>query len=165
MKTFEKFIEQLSTEKAKQFTAFVEETGKEETFWIPNSKFEIENKKLKIDEMFWTDKLKEIQNPREPELVDVVSKSYEKGEKATKLTVEVLFNEQAINLFVWMPNSQIENMSLTKDEEDNRTYTVTVPTWAWDSGYSNAISRQLEFYNKDEEKFSAKDFSIISKIS
>lgn len=164
MKTFEKFTEQHSTEKAKQFSAFVEETGREETFWLPNSKFEIEGKTLKVEEAFWTDKINEIKNPTEADLIEVVSKSYDKGEKATKLTIEVLFNDQTIDLYVWMPNSQIENMNLTKDKEDNKVYTVIIPKWAWESGYNNAISRQLEFYNKDEEKFSAKDFSIKSKV-
>lgn len=165
MKTFAKYQELRKSDKAILIKTHVEETAQEETFWLPLSKIELKGNSLSVDSEFWTDKLKEFQNPLEEESVVVESSAYDKGDKATKLIVEVLFNENAQKLFVWIPNSKIIDLEVGKDEEENKLYKVTVAKWAWESSYKDAISRQLEFWNKDEEKYSHKDFKLLSKVS
>ena len=63
MKTFEVFTEKKRTENAILVSAFVDEVGKEETFFVPLSKLEIRGEKLLVDEDFWISKLEDIKNP------------------------------------------------------------------------------------------------------
>lgn len=158
MKVLNSFTIKQKSELAVLITAFIEELGKESTFWLPNSKITQTDEEIQINEEFWALKLEELKTPKQPSQSGIHSKVYEKGEKATKLAVEVLFNEKAF------PNSQIEDMNLSKDEEENRVYIVKVPQWIWEKGYSNAIEKQLDFYNKDESKYSKDDFTLISKV-
>ncbi|CAA7392422.1 hypothetical protein [Chryseobacterium fistulae] len=121
-----------------------------------------QNELLTLNRLLWS--IFQDSTPKQPSQAGIHSKVYEKGEKATKLAVEVLFNEKAFQMFLWFPNSQIEDMNLSKDEEENRVYIVKVPQWIWEKGYSNAIEKQLDFYNKDESKYSKDDFTLISKV-
>lgn len=165
MKTIKTFTVKKRQEKAILVFALIEETGKEETFWLPVSKITESENEILIEEEFWNLKLDELKNPKEPETVRLHSKSYDKGEKATKITVEVLFNEKAFDLFMWFPNSQIEDMKLSQDEEEHRIYIITIAKWIWESGYEKALTKQLEYYNKDEQKYSKEDFTLISQLS
>lgn len=165
MKTIKSFTVKKRQEKAILISAFIEETNKEETFWLPLSKITESENEIQIEEEFWNLKLEELKSPKEPETIQIHSKSYDKGEKATKITVEVIFNEQAFDLFIWFPNSQIEDMKLSQDEEEHRIYIITVAKWIWESGYEKAITKQLEYYNKQENKYSKEDFTLASQLS
>lgn len=164
MKKFANFKEEKKTEKAILISTAVEETGRTESFWLPLSKVEINSQEISIDPDFWMDKLAELKSPKE-ETTIIHSSVYEKGEKATKLIIEVLFQEKAQQLFLWIPNSKISNLEITKDEEENKINKVTVPKWIWENSYSDAISYQLEFWNKDDNKYSSEDFKLLSKIN
>lgn len=164
MKTLETFTEKKKTEKAILITAFVQETNKEESFWLPLSKVEISGEKISIDETLWNSKIEEMKNPTEGENIIIQSSAYDKGEKATKLVVDVLFNENAQKVFIWMPNSQIVKMEEEQDEEENQIFKVTLPKWLWESAYKNSLEHQLEFWNKEEEKYQVSDFKLLSKL-
>lgn len=162
MKILTSFTITKKQEYAVLISAHVEELEKEVSFWLPLSKITQTEKEIQIDEEFWTKKLDELKAPKE--VVQIHSRICETGEKATKLVVEVLFNEKAVELFLWFPNSQIENVETTHDEENNEVFIVMVAKWIWDKGYSSAIEKQLQYYNKDEVKYSESDFTLISKI-
>lgn len=164
MKTFEKFTEKKRTEKAILISAFVPETTKEESFWLPLSKVEISGEKISIDETLWQSKIEELKNPTERDNIIVESSAFDKGDKATKLIVEVLFNENAQKIFIWMPNSQIIKMEEEKDEEETPIFKVTLPKWLWESTYKNSLEHQLEFWNKEETKYTISDFKLLSKL-
>lgn len=164
MKKLQSFKEEKRTEKAILISVEIEETGKVESFWLPLSKVEINGREISIDADFWVTKLEDLKNPKEDNNI-IYSSAYEKGEKATKLIIEVLFQEKAQELFLWIPNSKVSDLQIEDGEEGNKIYKVTVPKWIWESAYSEAIKYQLEFWNKEENKFSADDFKLLSKIS
>lgn len=165
MKILEKFTEQRRTEKAILIKAFLSETGKEENFWLPLSKVEIKGNIISIlEEDFWKEKLNELKEPKDEKTVIVTSSAYEKGEKATKLSVQVQFNEQAFELFLFVPNSKVQDLETKKDEEGNKYFNVTMPKWVWESVYSSGIDRQLEFYNREEQKYSSNNFTLLSNV-
>lgn len=163
MKTIEKYVEQKRTDKAILITVFVDETLRSETFWLPLSKIEITNNTIRIEEEMWKSKLDELQNPTE-KIVQVESSVYDKGEKATRIVVHILFRENEEQLFIWLPNSKVINLQVSKDHEGKNTFLVTVPQWLWESAYQNSISKQLEFWNKNEDKYSEQDFKLLSKV-
>lgn len=163
MKTIEKYVEQKRTEKAILITAYIVETARNETFWLPLSKIEITGNVIKVDGELWNSKVTELQNPTE-KMVQVESSVYDKGEKATRLVVDVLFRENEEKLFIWIPNSMVANLEVSKDPENKNLYLVTVPEWSWESAYQNSISKQLEFWNKKEATYSIDDFKLLSKV-
>lgn len=150
------------TDKAVLIKCFLTETGKDESFWLPKSKIDLNTGEI-TDDNFWNEKIQELKKPKEDPMVIIKSKAYEKGEKATKLIVDVEFNGKPIELFVWLPNSQIIDMNL-KNEGEDKLYLVTAKDWVWQNSYNKAIDYQLEFYNKDEIKFSHSDFKLLSPV-
>lgn len=144
-------------------SAQVDELEKELSFWLPLSKITQTEKEIQIDEEFWTKKLEELKAPKE--VVQINSRICETGEKATKVAVEVLFNDKVVEMFLWFPNSQIENVETTQDEENREIFIVMVAKWIWEKAYSSAIEKQLQYYNKDEVKYSESDFTLISKLN
>lgn len=163
MKKLQNFTEEKRTEKAILISVQVAETGKKESFWLPLSKAEIKGTDISIDADFWETKLEELKNPKEDNRI-IYSSAYEKGEKATKLIIEVQFQEKVQELFLWIPNSKISDLQLEEGEEGEKIYKVTVPNWIWESAYSDVITHQLEFWNKEEARFSADDFKVLSKV-
>ncbi len=105
---------------------------------MPLSKAEINGQEISINADFWATKLEAIKNPKEENTV-IYSSAYEKGEKATKIIIEVLFQENAKELFLWLPNSVVSDLQIEDGEEGNKIYKVTVPAWIWKNAYSDAI--------------------------
>ena len=114
MKTIVNFEEVKRTEKAVLIKTNVEELNQEVTFWLPLSKVIFEDSTIQVDDDVWTKKVEELKQPKEEEKVGVISKAYEKGDKATKLVVEVKVNdkEETSDLWVFIANSQIENIDI-----------------------------------------------------
>lgn len=164
MKVLTSFEIKKKSEFAVLISAQIEELEKEVSFWLPLSKITETDKEIQIDSEFWKLKLEELKKPQETEKIQVHSSLFEKGEKATKLSIEVLFNERAIEMFLWFPNSQILNVENSTNEENREVFIVTLAKWIWEKGFSNAIQKQLQYYNKDEVKFSETDFTLISKL-
>lgn len=165
MKVLSSFTIKRKTEFAVLISANVDELNQDLSFWLPLSKITETEKEIQIDDEFWNTKLEELKTPKEVEKVQIYSSINEKGEKATKLAIEVLFNERAIEMFLWFPNTQIENVESTQDEENKEIFIVTLPKWIWEKGFTSAIEKQLQYYNKDEVKYSESDFTLISKIN
>lgn len=163
MKTIEKFTEKKRTDKAVLISAYIEETGREETFWLPLSRLEITGQTIKIEVELWDSKLVELKEPTE-KLVQVESSVYDKGEKATRLVVDVLFKDNEEQLFIWVPNSQVFNLEAKKNDEDRNIYIVSVPEWVWISVYQSSVDKQLEFWNKNEQKYTRDDFKLLSRV-
>ena len=70
MKTFANYQEVKRSEKAILIKTQVEETGQEETFWLPLSKVEIKDNTLSVlEDDIWETKLKELTTPKEEEMV------------------------------------------------------------------------------------------------
>lgn len=81
MKTFTSFTEKKRTNQAVLISAFVEETGKNESFFLPLSVTKIEGNTLSVDDDFWKAKLVEMQDPTTEKLVAISTALYEPGEK------------------------------------------------------------------------------------
>lgn len=166
MKTFANYQEVKRSEKAILIKTEVEETGKEESFWLPLSKIEIKDNTLSILENdIWETKLQELTTPKEVEMINIFSNTYDKGEKATKLSVNVKVpnQEEEKEFWVFIPNSQVENVEKSDDK-----FKVSLPLWLWTNSYSNAIQYQLDhFYNKDktDDLLKVDDFILLSATS
>ena len=166
MKTFEKFEELKRSEKAILIKTELEETQKEESFWLPLSKVEINENSLTIlDGDIWEAKLQELTAPKEVEMIKVFSNVYDKGEKATKIGVNVKVpnQEEEKEFWVFIPNSQIQNVEKTEDK-----FKITLPKWLWTNSFLNSVQYQLDhFYNKDktEELLKVDDFILLSSTS
>lgn len=163
MKTFEKFEELKKSEKAILIKTEVAETNKEESFWLPLSKIEIKENSLTIlEDEIWEAKLQELTTPKETEMIKVFSNVYDKGEKATKIGVNVKVpnQDEEKEFWVFVPNSQIQNVEKADDK-----FKVTLPKWLWTSSFLNSVQYQLDhFYNKDktEDLLKADDFILLS---
>lgn len=166
MKTFENFEELKRSEKAILIKTEVAETNKEESFWLPLSKIEIKDNSLTIlDDDIWEAKLQELTTPKETEMIKVFSNVYDKGEKATKIGVNVKVpdQEEEKEFWVFVPNSQIQNVEKADDK-----FKVTLPKWLWTSSFNNSVQYQLDhFYNKDktEDLLKVDDFILLSSTS
>lgn len=165
MKTFSTFQEVQRTEKAILVKTNVEELNQELSFWLPLSKVEISENILSVPADVWEKKLAELKEPKEVENIKVFSNVYDKGEKATKLSVNVKVPNQddEKEFWVFIPNSQISNV-----EKDNDKFKVTLPQWLWEKSFSNSVQYQLDnFYNKDKEDnlYKIEDFILLSSTS
>lgn len=167
MKTFEVFTEKKRTENAILVSAFVDEVGKEETFFVPLSKLEIQDKKLLIDEDFWSGKLEEIKNPAPEKMLTLISALYDKGEKSTKVAVKARLKsfDKINDVWLFLPNSKIVSVEEISEIEEEPTFKITLPEWVYNSALKSALEYQLtNFWNKgvaEDQKFSVEDFTIL----
>lgn len=167
MKTFEVFTEKKRTENAILVSAFVDEVGKEETFFVPLSKLEIQDKKLLIDEDFWSSKLEEIKNPAPEKMITMISALYEEGEKSTKVAVKARLKsfDKVNDIWLFLPNSKVATVEKLTENEEEPQFKITLPEWVYNSALKSALEYQLtNFWNKDvaeDQKFSVEDFTIL----
>ncbi|WP_027375680.1 hypothetical protein [Kaistella palustris] len=167
MKTFEVFTEKKRTENAILVSAFVDEVGKEETFFVPLSKLEIQDKKLLIDDDFWSSKLNDIKNPAPEKMITMISALYDKGEKSTKVAVKARLKsfDKVNEVWLFLPNSKISSMEEMTEIEEEPQYKITLPEWVYNSALKSALEYQLtNFCNKDfadDQKYSVEDFTIL----
>lgn len=166
MKTFEVFTEKKRTENAILVSAFVDEVGKE-TFFVPLSKLEIQDKKLLIDDDFWSSKLEEIKNPAPEKMITMISALYEKGEKSTKVAVKARLKsfDKVNDIWLFLPNSKVATVEKLNENEEEPQFKITLPEWVYNSALKSALEYQLtNFWNKDvaeDQKFSVEDFTIL----
>ena len=150
------------TEKAILINAKLPELEKETDFWLPKSKITVAENEITMEQDFSLIKLEEVTNP-EPKndiLVEVSSKVSDKGEKATKIIIDVKFNKTTdTELWLYIPNSQIKEVK----KLDNG-FILVIPEWVYNSSLKSSIDRKLEFYNKEEVKYGHEDFEIISNV-
>ena len=167
MKTFEVFTEKKRTENAILVSAFVVEVGKEETFFVPLSKLQIQDKKLLIDDDFWSSKLEEIKNPAPEKMITMISALYEKGEKSTKVAVKARLKsfDKVNDIWLFLPNSKVATVEKLTENEEEPQFKITLPEWVYNSALKSALEYQLtNFWNKDvaeDQKFSVEDFTIL----
>lgn len=167
MKTFEVFTEKKRTENAILVSAFVDEVGKHETFFVPLSKLEIQGEKLLIDDDFWNSKLIEIKNPAPEKMIAMISTIYEKGEKSAKVAVKARLKsfDKINDVWLFLPNSKIVTMEKITEIEDEPKFKITLPEWVYNSALKSALEYQLtNFWNKDiaeDQKYSVEDFTIL----
>jgi hypothetical protein len=167
MKTFEVFTEKKRTENAILVSAFVDEVGKEETFFVPLSKLEIQDKKLLIDDDFWSSKLEEIKNPAPEKMITMISALYDKGEKSTKVAVKARLKsfDKVNDIWLFLPNSKIATVVKVTEIEEESKFKITLPEWVYNSALKSALEYQLtNFWNKDvaeDQKYSVEDFTIL----
>lgn len=170
MKTFTSFTEKKQTNQAVLISAFVEETGKHETFFLPLSVTKIEGNTLSIDDDFWKIKLLEMQNPTTVKLVTISTALYEPGEKSAKVSVSARLKslDRIYEIWLFLPNSKIEDVTGTQNEDGETNYTIKVPQWVYESALKNALEYQLNnFWNKDKELddyYTAEDFTVLNEI-
>lgn len=167
MKTFEVFTEKKRTENAILVSAFVDEVGKEETFFIPLSKLEIQGDKLLIDDHFWNSKLMEIKNPAPEKMITMISALYDKGEKSTKVAVKARLKsfDKVNDIWLFLPNSKVATVEKVTENEDESQFKITLPEWVYHSALKSALEYQLtNFWNKDiaeDQKYTVEDFTIL----
>lgn len=167
MKTFEVFTEKKRTENAILVSAFVDEVGKEETFFVPLSKLEIRGEKLLVDEDFWISKLEDIKNPAPEKMITMISALYDKGEKSTKVAVKGRLKsfDKVNDIWLFLPNSKVAKVEKVTGIEDEPRFKITLPEWVYNSALKSALEYQLtNFWNKDiaeDQKYTVEDFTII----
>lgn len=167
MKTFAVFTEKKRTENAILVSAFIEELGKEEIFFVPLSKLEIRGEKLLVDEDFWSSKLEEIKNPAPEKMITMISALYEKGEKSTKVAVKARLKsfDKVNDIWLFLPNSKVATVEEVTENEDEPRFKITLPEWVYNSALKSALEYQLtNFWNKDiaeDQKYTVEDFTII----
>lgn len=167
MKTFEVFTEKKRTENAILVSAFVDEVGKEETFFVPLSKLEIKGEKLLIDADFWNSKLMEIKNPAPEKMITMISALYDKGENSTKVAVKARLKsfDKVNDIWLFLPNSKVAKVEEVTEIEDEPRFKITLPEWVYNSALKSALEYQLtNFWNKDiseDQKYTVEDFTII----
>lgn len=167
MKTFEVFTEKKRTENAILVSAFVDEVGKEETFFVPLSRLEIQGEKLLIDEGFWSSKLEEIKNPAPEKMLTLISALYDKGERSTKVAVKARLKsfDKINDVWLFLPNSKIASVEEISEIEEEPKFKITLPEWVYNSALKSALEYQLtNFWNKDvpeDQKYSLEDFTIL----
>ncbi|WP_313504561.1 hypothetical protein [Kaistella carnis] len=167
MKTFEVFTEKKRTENAILVSAFVDEVGKEETFFVPLSKLEIKGEKLLIDEGFWSSKLEEIKNPAPEKMLTLISALYDKGERSSKVAVKARLKsfDKINDVWLFLPNSKIASVEEISEIEEEPKFKITLPEWVYNSALKSALEYQLtNFWNKDvpeDQKYSLEDFTIL----
>lgn len=167
MKIFEKFTEKRRTDNAILITAFVEEVGKEETFFVPLSKLDIQGEKILIDDSFWSSKLNEIKNPEPVKMINLISPIFEKGAKSSKVAVKARLKsmDKILDIWLFLPNSKVAAVEKVRKDEDEVQFKVSVPEWVYNSAIKNALEYQLmHFWNKDiaeDEKYHIEDFTLL----
>lgn len=167
MKTFEVFTERKRTENAILVSAFVDEVGKEETFFVPLSKLVIQGEKLLIDDDFWNSKLIDIKNPAPEKITTMISSLYEKGEKSTKVAVKARLKsfDKVNDIWLFLPNSKVATVEEVTENEEEPKFKITLPEWVYNSALKSALEYQLtNFWNKDvpeDQKYSLEDFTIL----
>lgn len=167
MKIFEKFTEKRRTESAILITTFVEEVGKEQTFFIPLSKSEIQGEKILIDDSFWSSKLNELQNPEPVQMINMISPIFEKGKKSSKVSVKARLKsmDKILDIWLFLPNSKVSAVEKVTEDDDAVQFKISVPEWVYNSAIKNALEYQLiHFWNKDiaeDQKYSIEDFTIL----
>ena len=77
------------TEKAILISANLQEFEGEKTFWLTKSKCVIEDKIIKVEAEIFNSKVEELKNPPAERKIVLETKTYDKAEKATKLTIVV----------------------------------------------------------------------------
>lgn len=170
MKTFTSFTEKQRTNKAVLISAFVEETGKNESFFLPLSVTKIDGNTLSVDEEFWKTKLLEMQNPATEKLVAISTALYEPGEKSAKVSVNARLKslDRTYEIWLFLPNSKIQDLTGTQNKDYERNYTIKVPQWAYESALKNALEYQLNnFWNKDKEPhehYMTEDFTVLNDL-
>ena len=167
MKTINDYKEIKRTEKAILISALLEETGKEESFWLQLSKIEIKNNSIEVQDDFWKLKLSEITEQNKN--IVLKTPTYEKGDKATKVSIDFTIKDydNAHNLWLFIPNEYVLFMQGSTDEEENPIFEVTMPKWVYENGIKSAFKYQLDnFWNKDkaeDQKLNIEDFHIINR--
>jgi hypothetical protein len=167
MKTFEVFTEKKRTENAILVSAFVGEVDKEETFFVPLSKLEIQGEKLLIDDDFWNSKLMEIKNPAPEKMMTMFSALYDKGEKSTKVAVKARLKsfDKVNDIWLFLPNSKVSTVEKVSEIEEESKFKITLPEWVYNSALKSALEYQLtNFWNKDiaeDQKYTVEDFTIL----
>ncbi|QFG54503.1 hypothetical protein [Chryseobacterium sp.] len=170
MKTFTSFTEKKRTDQAVLISAFVEETGKNESFFLPLSVAKIEGNTLSVDEDFWKAKLLEVQNLATEKLVVISTQLYELGEKSTKVSVSARLKslDRTNEIWLFLPNSKIEDVTATENKDGEPNYEIRVPQWVYESALKNALEYQLNnFWNKDKEPqdhYMVEDFTVLNDI-
>lgn len=167
MKSFEVFTEKKRTENAILVSAFVDEVGREETFFVPLSKLEIQGEKLLIDDDFWNSKLNEIKNPAPEKTITIISALYDKGERSTKVAVRARLKsfDKVNDIWLFLPNSKVATVEKVTENEEEPKFKITLPEWVYNSALKSALEYQLtNFWNKDiaeDQKCSVEDFTIL----
>ena len=170
MKTFTSFTEKKRTNQAVLISAFVEETGKNESFFLPLSVTKIDGNTLSVDDEFWKTKLLEMQNPATEKLAAISTALYEPGEKSAKVSVRAKLKsfDRTYEIWLFLPNSKIQDVTGTQNEDGETNYTIKVPQWVYKSALKNALEYQLNnFWNKDkepQEHYTAEDFTVLNDI-
>lgn len=164
MKIFKNFTEEKRTEKAIFISVFIEEFEKDMKIWLPLSKVEINGNSISIKDDFWKSKLQE-EKEKETEKEKKVSihcLNYEEVENSIKIIFEVELKEKKMELWGWVAKKLVENIEDTSDE--NFKFIIIIPKWTWDNCFKNSVEKQLDFYNKESEIYSADDFVLTSKV-
>ena len=170
MKTFTSFTEKKRTNQAVLISAFVEETGKNESFFLPLSVSKIDGNTLSVDDEFWKTKLLEMQNPATEKLAAISTALYEPGEKSAKVSISARLKslDRTYEIWLFLPNSKIEDVTGTQNEDGETNYTIKVPQWVYKSALKNALEYQLNnFWNKDKEPqdhYMVEDFTVLNDI-
>lgn len=170
MKTFTSFTEKKRTNQAVLISAFVEETGKNESFFLPLSVTKIDGNTLSVDDEFWKTKLLEMQNPATEKLAAISTALYEPGEKSAKVSISARLKslDRTYEIWLFLPNSKIEDVTGTQNEDGETNYTIKVPQWVYKSALTNALEYQLNnFWNKDKEPqdhYMVEDFTVLNDI-
>lgn len=160
-KTINSYTVLKETEKAILINTKLPEIEQNSDLWLPKSKITIGENIITLDADFYQIKLEEIKNQTSSDnLIEITSKFYEKGDKATKLIIDANFNQDnKIELWLFIPNSQIREV-----KELENSFALFVPEWVYNSSLKSSIEKQLEFYNKEEVKYGHEDFDIISNV-
>ena len=166
-----KKIQNFTVKKEKEFATLFQITDSEFenpiTIWLPNSKFEIIDDILEIDEPFWEEKRNEILNPVIESVTIIVSEDSQiSGEKSLKIILDAEIKSINIKPFLFIPNSIIlEEKKL--EENNNINFHIKIPLWFWEKTLPIIIEGQLEFFNREKEdadKFQKKDFKLLTEI-
>lgn len=165
MRTISTFSIIKEVEKATLFNAFLEELTEEKEFWLPNSKFEIVDDQLEIDDDFWKDKLEEFQNPTKEDEVILYVENFEEAEKSYKVFLSAKLQDMKIKPLLFLPKSIVSEPKKI-DTEDEENYCFLIPSWFWEKTLPDVIEKQLSFFNQDREAelLTKSDFKLLNKI-
>lgn len=157
MKTIVDFVIRKETEKATLFEISIE--GEPTPIWLPNSKFEIIDDAIEIEEDYWKSKLEELENaPENSTIIHIDKSNVVPTDKSYKLILSAQLKKLSITPFLFLPKSLVlDEGNLDSDLFD---YFVKVPTWLWDKQLNSVINSQLDFYNSEEKRFGKGDFKL-----
>ena len=165
MKTIEQFEIIRETEKATLIKSFVSELDLEIEFWLPKSKFEINNDSIEIEDEIWKDKIDEFKTPKEtPAVIIYIDKFEEKG-NSIKLILSATLKKIDLHPWLFIPKSLVLDQVELDTEDEDKIY-FKVPAWFWEKSITKLVDDQLEFFNKDreEEHFTENDFKLLTKV-